>query len=90
MRVLRFRDDGTMRLIIYCRSVHLFVYRWGVTVRARRGDDWRHVSLRCEGDTYPETRMARLTVSAETWRTLEGTTERARFSKRYVKLKVLA
>ena len=88
--MLRFRDDGAIKLVVYWRSVHLFVYRWGVTIRARRGGHWRHVSLRCEGSAYPETRMARLTVAAETWRTSDGTTERVRFSKRYVKLKVLA
>ena len=96
MRVLRADGrDGSVKLIVYGRLAHLFIFRWGVTLRLRRGSerpyDWRHICVRAEAVRFSKGGASgRASVTVETWMTDGGTALRRKWSKRYVTFKVLA
>lgn len=85
------RPDGrNVKLVVVFDGVHVFVYRWGVTIRHRRlGGGWRHWAARMRAGTHSETRKVHAIIGVETWRTTKGTYERVPFTKRYVNVKIL-
>jgi hypothetical protein len=90
VRVRRFKDTGRVRLAILGDSAHAFVYAGGATVRWRRRDgQWRHVTVKAEGQRFAAPSRGRVNFRVETWRTEGGTTERVKYSKRYVLVKIL-
>jgi hypothetical protein len=76
-------------LSVHGRHWHLFLFRWGITLRCRRHGDWRHVSVnmrRSEWRHFPGRHSTAFQI--ETWKTVAGTTDRKLGSKRYIRLKV--
>jgi hypothetical protein len=84
------RPDGrNVKAGLLWDNAHVFVYRWGVTLRYRQGDGWRHWTARMRTGRHQANRAVHAIVGVETWRTAEGTTGRVPLSKRYVNFKVL-
>lgn len=88
IRVLR-PDGHKVKAGLLADNTHLFVYRWGVTVRYRTGDDWRHWTARFRTGRHAKTMTVHAIVGVETWRTKGGTALRIPHSKRYINFKVL-
>ena len=89
-RLYRKPDTGDVRVVVYARDAQLFVFRYGVALRVRIGQDWQHFALRLEGrrfDVGPGFGYG--SVRLETWRTSQGVHTRVPLSKKYVALKVL-
>jgi len=82
--------DGPLTIAAYTRDVHVFVFKFGVAVRVRIGDDWRHFAIRGQSkrfDVGPG--LGHASIMVETWQTRGGTTTRVPLSKKYVALKIL-
>lgn len=88
-KIIRFKDDRPVRLLLYWQNKHLTFFKYGVNCRSRKGVIWTHYTFKSTCKILENKR--RLTLEFHTWKTKNGVhhSNRVTRSKRYFMIKGL-